>query len=65
MIKAIFFDIDGTLLADNGKVLPSTKAAIKQAQAKNIYVGVATGRDPVKVKELLEDVGLDMFVTYN
>ncbi|MGM0138692.1 hypothetical protein IGI65_001140 [Enterococcus sp. DIV0755b] len=65
MIKAIFFDIDGTLLADNGKVLSSTKEAIKKAQAKNIYVGVATGRDPVKVKELLDDVGLDMFVTYN
>ncbi|MBO0450052.1 Cof-type HAD-IIB family hydrolase [Enterococcus sp. MJM12] len=65
MIKAIFFDIDGTLLADNGKVLASSKDAIKKAQEKNIYVGVATGRDPVKVKELLGDVGLDMFVTYN
>ena len=32
MIKAIFFDVDGTLLASNGKVLKSTKKAIIQAQ---------------------------------
>lgn len=65
MIKAIFFDIDGTLLTSRGRILESTKKAIKEAQAKNIYVGVATGRDPIKIKELLKDIQLDMIVAYN
>ena len=36
MIKAIFFDIDGTLIASNGKALASTREAIKQAQANGL-----------------------------
>ena len=36
MIKAIFFDVDGTLLASNGKVLKSTKKAIMQAQKNGV-----------------------------
>ncbi|MGX7162610.1 Cof-type HAD-IIB family hydrolase [Enterococcus massiliensis] len=65
MIKAIFFDIDGTLLSSRGEVLESTKKAIQQARAKGIFVGVATGRGPVKITELLNDLPLDMYVTYN
>ena len=65
MIKAIFFDIDGTLLTSMGKVLPSTKEAIAQAQSKGIYVGVATGRGPAQVNHLLGELDLDICVTYN
>lgn len=65
MIKAIFFDIDGTLLSAGGHVLPSTKKALRKAQEKGILVGVATGRDPAKVARLLKSLPLDMYVTYN
>ncbi|WP_122645455.1 Cof-type HAD-IIB family hydrolase [Enterococcus mediterraneensis] len=65
MIKAIFFDIDGTLLSSNGKVLESTKEAIRQAREKGIYVGIATGRSPVHLDELLDNLELDVYVTYN
>lgn len=65
MVKAIFFDIDGTLLTSMGKVLPSTKQAIAQVQARGIYVGVATGRGPTQVKHLLGELDLDVCVTYN
>lgn len=64
-MKAIFFDIDGTLLTSVGQVLPSTKQAIAQAQARGIYVGVATGRGPAQVDHLLRELDLDMCVTYN
>lgn len=65
MIKAIFFDIDGTLIANNGKALASTRAAIKQAQAKGVLCGVATGRGPVDLDKVVDYLSLDMFITYN
>jgi HAD-superfamily hydrolase, subfamily IIB len=65
MIKAIFFDIDGTLMNTQGKVLPSTKKAIKQAQANGILCGIATGRGPKNVNSIVSELELDMFITYN
>lgn len=65
MIKAIFFDVDGTLLASNGKVLKSTKKAIMQAQKKGVLCGISTGRGPNSLKKIVKDLNLDMFVTYN
>lgn len=65
MIKAIFFDIDGTLITADSKVLDSTKEAIRLAQAQGIFCGVATGRGPVKIHERIEQVPLDVFVLYN
>lgn len=65
MIKAIFFDIDGTLITTDSKVLDSTKEAIRLAQAKGIFCGVATGRGPVKIHERIDQLPLDVFVMYN
>ncbi len=65
MIKAIFFDIDGTLLSSNGRILESTKRAIQKAQQKGILCGVSTGRGPESIREIVEELNLDMFVTYN
>ncbi|HFR3467710.1 TPA: HAD family hydrolase, partial [Streptococcus suis] len=45
-IKAVFFDIDGTLLTDNRMVSSSTILAINALKEKGILVGLATGRDP-------------------
>ena len=46
-----FFDIDGTLIADNGKAMASTRAAIKEARKQGVLCGVATGRGPVGIRE--------------
>ena len=60
-----FFDIDGTLVNDRKSVLKSTKDAIKIVKEQGVLVGVATGRGPFFVKELMEDLDLDFAVTYN
>lgn len=65
MIKAVFFDIDGTLLTDNRTVSKSTILAINALKKKGILVGLATGRDPRFVLQYMASLGLDMAVTYN
>ena len=44
MIKAAFFDVDGTLLNSSHKMLESTKQALAQLQANGIRTVLATGR---------------------
>lgn len=65
MIKAVFFDVDGTLLTKQSQILPSTKQAIKQLQKQGILCGIATGRGPSQLKNRLDNVTFDLFVTYN
>ena len=64
-VKAVFFDIDGTLVNDSKSVLKSTKEAIKIVKEQGVLVGVATGRGPFFVKDLMDDLDLDFAVTYN
>ena len=64
-VKAVFFDIDGTLVNDRKSVLKSTKEAIKIVKEQGVLVGVATGRGPFFVKDLMDDLDLDFAVTYN
>lgn len=45
MIKAIFFDIDGTLLSHTTRSVPySTQIALQHLKEKGIYTFIATGR---------------------
>ena len=55
-VKAVFFDIDGTLVNDRKSVLKSTKEAIKIVKEQGVLVGVATGRGPFFVKDLMDDL---------
>lgn len=64
-IKAVFFDIDGTLVNDSRTVLKSTEKAIRDLKAQGILVGLATGRGPAFVKPFMESLDLDFAVTYN
>ncbi|MFC3928248.1 Cof-type HAD-IIB family hydrolase [Streptococcus caprae] len=64
-IKAVFFDIDGTLLNDVKQVQRSTQEAIKSLKKQGIYVGLATGRGPAFVEPFMENLCLDFAVTYN
>ncbi|HGI4454037.1 TPA: HAD-IIB family hydrolase [Streptococcus agalactiae] len=64
-IKAVFFDIDGTLLNDRKNVQKSTIKAIRNLKDQGILVGLATGRGPSFVQPFLENLGLDFAVIYN
>lgn len=64
-IKAVFFDIDGTLLTDKGRVLASTKKAIQELQRNGILCGIATGRSPISLPSAVKKLPWDIFVTYN
>ena len=64
-IKAIFFDIDGTLVSFQTHQVPQeTKDAIKKLRENGIKVFVATGR-MLKMVEVLNDIEFDGYITYN
>lgn len=68
MYKAVFFDIDGTLVSKKDlAITPKTKQAIQLLKDNNIKVGVATGRHMMEVKEinLLQDLTFDFYVMLN
>ncbi len=64
-IKAVFFDIDGTLLNDRKTVQKSTQKAIQNLKNQGVFVGLATGRGPSFVQPFMENLGLDFAITYN
>lgn len=65
MIKALFFDIDGTLVSFKTHVIPSsTVDAINQVKEKGIKVFISTGRP----KAIINNIGsltFDGFITMN
>lgn len=68
--KIIFFDIDDTLYIKYENCVPdSTKLALHQLKDKGITVAIATGRGicvfPPCVRELIHEIGIDVFVTIN
>lgn len=67
MIKAIFFDVDGTLLSHNTKQVPeTTKEALKKLKEKNIKTFMATGRHNLELDDLpLDDLAFDGYVLLN
>ena len=69
MIKALFFDIDGTLVSFNTHHIPSsTIEAIKKAHQKGVKVFIATGRPKILINnlaELQETNLIDGYITMN
>ena len=67
MIKAAFFDVDGTLFSHKtNRVPPSTREAIAALREKGILCIVATGRHPIELATLpVEEVGFDAFLMLN
>lgn len=67
MIKAIFFDIDGTLLSHQSQSVPaSTKKALKILKEKGIYTFIATGRHISEIRDLpLDDLEFEGYITLN
>lgn len=53
MIKAVFFDIDNTLLSHTlGKVPDSSRLALEALRARGIKLFTATGRHPIELQDL-------------
>lgn len=69
MIKALFLDIDGTLVSFNTHQVPaSTLEALAQARAHGVRIFIATGRSPLIINNLgaLQERNLiDGYVTLN
>lgn len=68
MKKAIFFDIDGTLMdCLNGitEITPRVKKAIRALQGEGHYVFIATGRPYAFLDERIINFGFDGFILNN
>lgn len=68
MIKAVFFDIDGTLVSFKTHRIPdSTKQALARMRERGVKVFIASGRPPVQMHFLkdLVDFEFDGYVVMN
>lgn len=67
MIKAAFFDVDGTLLSHKTKSVPeSARRAVKQLRAAGILCILATGRQMQEMEKLpIADMEFDGYITLN
>jgi Cof subfamily protein (haloacid dehalogenase superfamily) len=64
-IKAVFFDIDGTLISFKTHTIPqSTLQAIRQLKEKGIKIVVATGRSFNQISQL-DTIAFDGYITFN
>ncbi|SUJ01605.1 Putative bifunctional phosphatase/peptidyl-prolyl cis-trans isomerase [Sphingobacterium spiritivorum] len=65
MIKAVFFDIDGTLLSFKTHLVPeSTEKAIRELQSRGIKVIISTGRS-INSLDHIRYLNFDGFITFN
>lgn len=66
-IKAVFFDVDGTLLSHSlGDVPGSTRRALRKLRAKGIKTIVATGRHMMEYSKLpVSNIPFDGYLTLN
>lgn len=65
MIKAAFFDIDGTLLSFTTHTMPaSTVEALKRLRARGIKTVISSGRPTYQLPRELQE-GFDAYVTLN
>lgn len=65
MIKALFLDIDGTMVSfDTHRVPDNTKKALRDAREKGVKLFVATGRHSSDINNL-DDLEFDGYITLN
>ena len=67
MIKAIFFDVDGTLLSHTTKsISQDTEQALRILQDQGIMIFMATGRHSAELDQLpVHDIRFDGYITLN
>lgn len=64
-IKYAYFDMDGTILDDQGKLIPENLQAILRLQNANVKIGIATGRPHYLIKAITSQINLDLPVINN
>ncbi|HNQ70929.1 Cof-type HAD-IIB family hydrolase [Mesotoga prima] len=64
MIRLIVIDLDGTLLNDEKKISQENENAIRRALEMGIAVSISTGRSYVSGHEYVEQLGIDVPVSY-
>lgn len=66
-IKAIFFDVDGTLVSHQKQQVPqSTRDCLHQLSAKGIKTVIATGRHVSELTDMpVNDIAFDGYITLN
>ena len=65
MKKLLFFDVDGTLYNMKKELPSSAKEAIMQARENGHEIAIATGRAPFMIQDLLDELQIDTYVTFN
>ena len=67
MVKAIFFDVDGTIISyENGKIPQSTRDVIEQLRNQGILCVLATGRSLMELEDLdIKDMEFDAYIMLN
>lgn len=66
MIKAIFFDIDGTLVSFETHTIPeSTLTALVELRKKGVKIFIATGRPELLMKKAVGHLDFDGYLTLN
>lgn len=63
--KAVFFDIDGTLVNEEKEIPQDTIDAIHLLKKNGIDVFIATGRAPYYFEHYARQLGVDSFVSFN
>lgn len=56
-MKAIFIDLDGTLMNDQKQVTPATREALMRAKAEGHIIIISTGRSFVYIEKLNKELG--------
>jgi len=56
---AICLDLDGTLVTDQGSILPRTVRALRAAEERGVRVMIATGRSEGGTLKVLEELGTE------
>ncbi|MEQ6389336.1 HAD family hydrolase [Bacillaceae bacterium S4-13-58] len=63
--KALFLDIDGTIVKPDETIEDSTKEAIAKVQQQGIHVFLATGRPLHEIQHITEQLQIDSLIGYN
>ncbi|MCK9341219.1 MAG: Cof-type HAD-IIB family hydrolase [bacterium] len=65
--KAVFIDVDGTLLNDDLQIAEGTRDIIRKLNSENVLIAIVTGRSPASSLPYYEDLGIagNPVVCYN
>lgn len=63
--KMVFFDLDGTLLNRDNRVVPSAKQAIRALKENGVIVAIATGRAPFMFTDIRKELNINTFISFN